>query len=293
MFFVAGQFLAFSAVGTCPEVHCDEDDGKVVVGLTEQEVTSLADEFPPDSTPARPKDPPVSYYEYSSQPMCSGRTPGSSEGNMCTEAEIKCDTAPGDGPWMVIARRELLTEDDSVQSTWEEIGSTCFPEAIPGRSGQVADARIAKAFTVTKFALPVPATDPPRADPLVNKPVYFTTDFAEAGYESGEIRTIPPGQMLGRDLKIVPELKNITYDYGDGTTHGPTTNTGAPYPDGTITHTYETTDPVQPRITATYTGRYSLDGGPWRPLGIDVEVTGNPITLTPTEYTTELVQPPT
>ena len=68
---------------------------------------------------------------------------------------------------------------------------------------------------------------------------------------------------------------------------------GAPYPDGTITHTYDTTDPVQPRITATYTGRYSLDGGPWRPLGIDVEVTGNPITLTPTEYTTELVQPPT
>ena len=31
---------------------------------------------------------------------------------MCTEAESKCDTAPGDGPWMVIARRELLTEDD-------------------------------------------------------------------------------------------------------------------------------------------------------------------------------------
>ena len=118
MFFVAGQLLAFSAVGTCPEVHCDEDDGKVVVGLTEEEVTSLADEFPPDSAPARPKDPPVSYYEYSSQPMCSGRTPGSDEGNMCTEAEIKCDTAPGDGPWMVIARRELLTEDDSVQSTW-------------------------------------------------------------------------------------------------------------------------------------------------------------------------------
>ncbi|WP_374929014.1 hypothetical protein [Kytococcus sedentarius] len=193
---------------------------------------------------------------------------------------------------MVIARREFLTEDDSPQSGWREIATTCFPEAIPGRSGQVADERIAKAFKVTKFALPVPAWDPPRTDPLVNKPVYFMTDFAEAGYESGEIRTIPPGEMLGHELRIMPELKSVTYDFGDGTTKGPTTDKGAEYPDGEITHTYETTDPVQPKITAEYTGKYSLDGGDWRPLGIYVEVESDPATLTPSELTTELVQPP-
>ena len=119
---MSALLLAAAILSTPPcdkdDIVCDENDDGVSVGLTLKQVQALADEFPPDSTPARPKDPPVSYYEYSSQPMCSGRTPGSSEGNMCTEAEIKCDTAPGDGPWMVIARRELLTKDDSVQSTW-------------------------------------------------------------------------------------------------------------------------------------------------------------------------------
>ncbi|QRO87397.1 hypothetical protein [Kytococcus sedentarius] len=261
--------------------------------MSSSELEALKDTYPPKSSPPQPADPPIFYYEYRLDPVCHGRQPGSVEGNMCELSAESCDGHPGNGPYMAVVRRVVRTADDEPETGWSDLNVTCFPEVAPGRSGQVADERIAKAFTVTKFALPVPATDPPRTDPLVNKPVYFTTDFAEAGYESGEIRTIPPAQMLGRDLKIMPELKNITYDYGDGTTHGPTTDTGAPYPDGTITHTYETTDSVQPRITATYTGRYSLDGGPWRPLGIDVEVTGNPITLTPTEYTTELVQPPT
>ncbi|WP_462418887.1 hypothetical protein [Kytococcus sp. Marseille-QA3725] len=186
----------------------------------------------------------------------------------------------------------MRTEDDTEVQWWEHLDVTCFPAALPARSGQVADERIAKAFKVTKFAAPVPEWDPPRTDPLVNKPVYFMTGFAQEGYEPYELRAVAPEEMLGHDLQIMPELKSVTYDFGDGTTKGPTTDTGNTYPDGEITHTYTSTDPVKPRITAIYTGRYQLDGGEWHPLGLEVEVEGEPLTLTPSELTTELVAPP-
>lgn len=210
---------------------------------------------------------------------------------MCTEAAEGCEGAQGEGPLTAIASRVVRTEDDEPVSGWSEVGQTCFPGAVPGRSGQVADERIARAFKVTRFAAPVPAWDPPRTDPYVQKPVYFMADFVEAGFESGEVRTVAPGEMLGHDLKIMPVLQTVTYDFGDGRVHGPTSDTGAQYPKGKVTHVYTSTRPVEPRVVARYTGRYQLDGGEWRPLGLTVEVEGEPVTLTPSELTTELVAP--
>ncbi len=275
-----------------PNATCDAIKDGAVVGLSFKSAARLADQHPPGSAPEVKGDPPTSYYVYVPQPVCGNVTPGNTEGNSCEHADKRCDTAAGDGPFMVIHKREMLTKDDEPQSGWQQVGLTCFPEAVPGRSGQVADERIAKAFKVTKFAVPVPTWDPPRDNPLVNKPVYFMAEFAEAGYESGEERHIQPAEMLGHELQIMPELKYVTYDFGDGTTEGPTADTGGEYPDGKITHTYEKTNPVKPGITATYTGSYSLDGGPWRPLGINVDVASQPKTLTPTTWTTELVLPP-
>ena len=286
--------LALTGSADCgPVVTCDEDGDGVVIGMLKNEVEELADKRPPKSAPPAPGKPPTLYYEYVVQPTCPGIRPGPDEhGADCNLSRHGCDGYLGDGPLVTISERILRTQDDEVVQGWSFVGKTCYPEAVPGRSGEVADKRIAKAFKVTPFALPVPTWDPPRTDPLVNKPVYFTTTFAKAGYEPNETRTIPPSQMLGHDLKILPELKNVTYHFGDGDQHGPTVDTGGEYPDGTVTHTYTRAGTVHPRITATYTGRYSLDGGPWRPLGLEVTVKGEPTTLTPTTLVTELVPNP-
>ncbi|MFC0358846.1 hypothetical protein ACFFHC_03395 [Kytococcus schroeteri] len=284
-------FMATAGSDCDHQIDCEDFDDGFGVGLTVEEAEALADAVPPRGAPPAPGKPPKLYYEYVVFPSC-GQPPGPWDGYDCGQTHHGCAGTPSGGLLYMVSQRVMRTEGDSEVEPWSHLDDTCFPEAVPGRSGEVADKRIAKAFKVTKFALPVPTWDPPRTDPLVNKPVYFTTTFAKAGYEPNETRTIPPSQMLGHDLKILPELKNVTYHFGDGDQHGPTVDTGGEYPDGNITHTYTKAGTLHPRITATYTDRYSLDNGPWRPLGIEVTVKGDPATLTPTTLVTELVPNP-
>lgn len=84
-------------------------------------------------------------------------------------------------------------------------------------------------------------------------------------------------------VRVFPE--SYTWDYGDGTTLGPTQIAGDPLPEGSwdvatdTSHTYEQTGDVQVVLTTTYVGEYSIGGGPWLPVAGTSTVTSDPVQL--------------
>jgi hypothetical protein len=64
--------------------------------------------------------------------------------------------------------------------------------------------------------------------------------------------------VLGR-LRVTA-TSTYTVDWGDGTTTGPHTNPGGPYPSGSITHLYQSTGQVDVTVTQNWTASWSLAG---------------------------------
>lgn len=67
--------------------------------------------------------------------------------------------------------------------------------------------------------------------------------------------------LLGTPVILRATPTHYTWHWGDGTTTS-TTSRGTPWPNPTITHTYNPRDDqVQVRLTTTWVGHYSLNGG--------------------------------
>ena len=95
--------------------------------------------------------------------------------------------------------------------------------------------------------------------------------------------------MLGHELEIRLRAIAAQYEFGDGDREGPTDDFGGPWPDGSVTHTYETTDLARAYVTVTYTADYRLDGGPWTPVPYEFPKMSAPGEITPVEYLTRNV----
>jgi hypothetical protein len=83
-----------------------------------------------------------------------------------------------------------------------------------------------------------------------------------------------PVTLLGQPVVVRPSVESYTFNFGDGTTSGPTKNPGAPYPRKDITHKYVDTGGVAASVSVTYTARFSVGGGPWQDVPGTVTVTG-------------------
>lgn len=76
-----------------------------------------------------------------------------------------------------------------------------------------------------------------------------------------------------------------TWDYGDGTTLGPTTHSGYPLGEDEwdtpteTSHRYTKTGDVHVTLTTTFEGEYSIAGGPWLPVEGTTTVTSTPVEL--------------
>jgi len=88
--------------------------------------------------------------------------------------------------------------------------------------------------------------------------------------------------ILGHDVTITATPVTYTFDYGD-TTQTTTTDPGyavdkAGYDFETPTsHVYEDTGKTHARVTTTFTGSYSVDGGPDQDIPGTATVTSNPL----------------
>jgi hypothetical protein len=173
-------------------------------------------------------------------------------------------------------RRELDTTGKPINLTWELVGTTCYPDQVPGKP-VLGMAQILDAFHNTAWAKPTVHTQPEGNITLVTLPTYFQVIWPEAGYQPGEIDTIT---LLNTSVRIRPTLKSYTYVFGDGTTSDPTTSPGGTYPDGDITHIYAKAGTYDSHIDTTYGGEYSIRNGSWNPIPDTVTVPGQPNALT-------------
>lgn len=144
---------------------------------------------------------------------------------------------------------------------------------------QVTPGMVQRALERVRLPEPDLSVQPPGGRTLIN----FETNFFTAAEPFTETVT-----LLGRrvDLDISPSQFRWAFGDGEGLT---TTEPGAPYPDLELTHTYLEQGQVRPQVTTVYTADYRVDGGPWQPVPGSVDITSDPVDLTVTEVTNQLV----
>lgn len=195
-------------------------------------------------------------FVYTRVPACPGNAAG--EENMdvgCTEADALC---PADGEVMYW----LFLSPDTAPRIWTFAGQRC-----QGRAEQVGEP-IFPGFTQADFQrLPLPAgkasVQPSNGYTLVNVP---TNVYAEADPVTLDT------ELLGFPVQVRATPSQYSWDFGDGSTVGPTSEPGAPYPDLTITHEYAEAGKFGVTLTTYYTGEYSVAGGPWLPIDGEAQV---------------------
>ena len=220
-------------------------------------------------------------FEYTSATACPFNTPGGANANApCVGATQACagnTPQQGQGPQVRLYRRELGANGIPVSTGWQLIGTTCYPDLVPG-TPVLGMAQILAAFHNTAWAKPTVHIQPEGNVTLVTLATYFEVEWPASGFQPGEIDTTT---LLGNQVRIRPTVQGYTYVFGDGTSSGPTHSAGGTYPDGDITHAYPKAGIYDSHIDITYGGEFSVGGGAWIPIPDTVTVAGQlqPLTV--------------
>ena len=92
-------------------------------------------------------------------------------------------------------------------------------------------------------------------------------------------------ELAGFPVQVRVTPVSFTWDYGDGTTFGPTELSGGPLPAGSwdeptdTSHQYADTGDVSVVLTTEFAGEYSVSGGPWLPVDGTSTVSSDPVAL--------------
>jgi len=178
-------------------------------------------------------------------------------------------------------RRKIDQTSGRLQGLWEFQSFGCAPDPSATSRARLPD-QVLREFRNMKLPA-LQAQTQPVDRTLVN---FDTIFYAEIGR-----RDFPVGTILGRDVMIRIAGIRYDWDFGDGdamTTESP----GAKYPSKEIVHRYrEPGQTVQPSVTVTYRGSFSVDGGAFQPIPGTVTVPGPPGNLDIVEARSELVSP--
>lgn len=222
-------------------------------------------------------------FEYDSVVNCGTNTPDSPTlDDLCGEAARACaGNAPeqGLGPSVRLFRRSISAAG-APTGPWVQYGVTCFPEDAPGPARPTLTmAMVLAAFHDTAFAKAELEVQPRGNVTLVRLPTYFQARWPKAGYAPGEVDRVDPARMAGFAVEIRPVAQRITYVYGDGSTSGPTTSLGGPYPQGDITKTYSRAGTFVVHADVVYGGQFRVNRGQWVDIPATVTIRGASQTL--------------
>lgn len=156
---------------------------------------------------------------------------------------------------------------------WNLVGRTCWPELIPGPTTPTMD-MIEDAFHRTPFAEPGVNVQPVNGRTLIRLDNWFTMAWSEAGYEPEEIDTLNPANWFDLEVRIKPLFDSVTYDFGDGTSMGPTTSLGGTYPSGDIVKAYTTSGTYGVHAETVLKGQVSIQGSEWIDIPGQADLTG-------------------
>ena len=202
-------------------------------------------------------------FVYTMVPACSGNGPDVGVDALCLGATITCP--PGQVMYWLYRAPAGTTYGSP---GWQQTDQRCVVPPAPGTPPAVIPG-----LTLEDFQrLPLPAgttnVQPDNGYTLINVPtnVYATAE-----------PVVLDTDLLGFAVQVRATPASYTWDFGDATTLGPTDDPGAPYPDLRTTHTYDSAGPYAITLTTTYTGEYSVAGGPWLPVPGQAQVTSAPV----------------
>lgn len=210
-------------------------------------------------------------------PACDGNAPGRPLMSLCSAALTKC--ADPDETWVWEFQAQIRAGSVS-QDDWHSTGrSMCRGPANPPNKGIT--------FTAKDFRrLPLPAEkieiQPDTRQTLVNVPtdLFVTTNTVM-------LQTT----ILRQRVQVSAEAVQFQWNYGDG--YGlKTKNPGGPYPVLDTAHIYRTAGTVTLNLTTTYTGKYSVAGGPWRNINGTASVASPTVQIVVVQAEGRLVTPP-
>jgi hypothetical protein len=254
---------------TCTEVG-GVDDGFVAEGETR------SPERP--GSAGRPAGGPLppTYVDRYYTPSCSGNGPGvTANTDLCAGATTACPD-PELQYWVF--------EQTIVRATGQPTGpyvladTVCLAPDAPQVDPLVAiPALVQRQFQDVVVLKGVPEVSP-RPETLVNIPTVFET-AADDAYQI-------PLTLLGQSVVITAAPERWTWTFGDGQT-GSTTAKGSR---GRVEHEYRTTGDLTAYVTITWSGTFSVNGGPSQPINGTATTTGEPVTVQVRQARSELVR---
>ncbi len=200
------------------------DERKSQVTIRERELQSLPSAPDVGAVAADPAQ--AIRFEYQYRVACSGDGTNPGRTALCAESLLGCPGEPG--PLTLVFRREVRGTGEVVRPYYL-IGSTCFPGTRLGRP-LLTLAHIREALATVPWATLNTGMQPPNNLTLVTVPVFYQAQWATEGISPGEVVAIDPARMLGYRVELRPVLVGYTYQFGDGTSFGPTPTPAAPTP---------------------------------------------------------------
>lgn len=184
---------------------------------------------------------------FAGKPVCALRV-----GGACVRG-VPCTDASGQsGSYVVIASEGV-----------KRPGRACVP--APSRPGQpvapappaVSDALVARVMRTLDWQVPGLAVQPPGGATLVN----LATNVFARGERVQTLTT----QLLTRRVTIEARAVRYEWSFGDGA-RLTTAQPGRPYPALDVTHRYPAPGRFRLTLATSFTGRFRVDDGPWRPV---------------------------
>ena len=194
---------------------------------------------------------------------------------VCYAYEVDTDIPPGD----CVPATDFCDDPQNSIPFWDTvpIATSRFATMRVIVCLSVAEAPKA-AVTQQQFRrLPIPApeiiVEPSGGHTLINIGTNFLTRKRPV---------VLPTTVLGQAIQVKATPASYQWTYGDGTTFT-TTNPGARYPALLTPHTYHQPGTYTVRLRTTFTGEYSVNGGPWQPINGTATTTSPPVTITAEE----------
>ncbi len=196
-------------------------------------------------------------FEWARTPDCPGNAPGSGSEALCGAATMTCPD-PGDVRYVTYQRPR-----GSAAGPWAPAGVACLTPAeaavLPGDDAAAAPVIVVTGdqFRELPLASASAVTEPPGGALLISVPTVV--------HAVGQVQVLP-SLVLGVPVAVRATPATYAWDFGDGTVLGPVADPGAPWPAGPHAHAYPVPGRYDIVMSTTYTGEFSVDGGPWEPI---------------------------
>lgn len=255
-------------------VHADGGD-KVTGGLGQTTINAggtvvINEETGKPETPSAGQDNDPNQYAYDLQ--CRVEEDATSVD--CLPGQLKCPAKEPGGKegFAIIWKYAPKSIQNPTWTQWRPVTGqpSCLYDVEPRNVLADIAARILTDFR----QLPVDAGTvgvQPSPHTLLGVPTNF---FASAGEQTFDVT------ILGQQVHLIATPANYTYNYGDGTTLGPTELTGGPIPearwlseDTRTSHIYTETGNYAASVTSSFSGTYAVNGGPELPINGTLDLT--------------------